>query len=162
MSFFAWASDRCRRGEAVAKTDGRRAWPALKDSNADKFAAVKAALAEKKGIRRIERETPNRRRHGVANSSRNGAMIAAPTSVRWTAARRYCFGGNNDCGGATCIGLDDSSAECATCRAGFRGGTGTGLSAEGGDESFSLSSRFVACKAILCWAICSWMRVSSP
>jgi hypothetical protein len=51
--------------------------------------------------------------------------------------RRYCFGGNRDCGGETWIGLDDSWGEgCARCCAGFGSGVWTGLSAEGEDESF--------------------------
>jgi hypothetical protein len=50
-------------------------------------------------------------------------------------SRRYCFGGNRDCGGATWIGLDDSWAEgCAGCRA--RLATWTGLSAGSEIESF--------------------------
>jgi DNA invertase Pin-like site-specific DNA recombinase len=41
------------RAKAEGVTLGR---PTLEDSNAAKFAAIKAALAEKKGIRRIARE----------------------------------------------------------------------------------------------------------
>ena len=63
-------------------------------------------------------------------------------------ATDYCFGGN--CG-ATCIGLDESCVEtCAGCCAGFGSGVGTGLLDRGEDES----------RAVLCWEICSWMRVS--
>ena len=65
-------------------------------------------------------------------------------------AADYCFGGNRDCGGETCIGLDESCVEtCAGRCAGFGSGMwaglsggGTGLSGEGtglsagGDESF--------------------------
>jgi transposase-like protein len=47
--------------------------PSLKDSNADKFAAVKAALAEKKGIRRIARELQT----GVGTVLRIKAELAA-------------------------------------------------------------------------------------
>ena len=47
-----------RKGEAavsstVGVTLGR---PSLEDSNAGKFAAIKTALAQKKGVRRIARE----------------------------------------------------------------------------------------------------------
>jgi len=64
-------------------------------------------------------------------------------------AADYCFGGNRDCGGETCIGLDESCVEtCAGCCAGFGSGVWTG--SRGEDES----------RAMLCWEICSWMRVS--
>ena len=56
--------------------------PSLKDSNADKFAAVKAALAEKKGIRRIARELQT----GAAQSARRDGAAAPPHSqTRWPA-----------------------------------------------------------------------------
>ena len=42
--------------------------------------------------------------------------------MRVTAAD-YCFGGNADCGGETCNGLDESCVEtCAGCCAGFGSG----------------------------------------
>ena len=66
-------------------------------------------------------------------------------------ATHYCFGGNRDCGSARCTGLDESCVEtCAGCCAGFGSGVWTGLSARGEDES----------RAVLCWVICSWIRVS--
>jgi DNA invertase Pin-like site-specific DNA recombinase len=58
------------RARAEGVTLGR---PSLKDSNSDKFAAVKAALAEKKGIRRIARELQT----GVGTVLRIKAVEAA-------------------------------------------------------------------------------------
>ena len=61
--------------------------------------------------------------------------------MRATAAD-YCFGGNVDCGGEICIGLDESCVEtCAGCCAGFGSGIWTGLSgggtvSGGADDSF--------------------------
>ena len=79
---------------------------------------------------------------------------------RRATATHYCFGGNRDCGGARCTGLDESCVEtcagcscvetCTGCCAGFGSGVWTGLSARGEDES----------RAMLCWEICSWVRVS--
>jgi hypothetical protein len=49
----------------------------------------------------------------------------------------HCFGGNRDCGGETCIGLDESWVERRAGRwAGFDRGVWTGLSAGGEGESF--------------------------
>jgi len=58
------------RAKAEGVTLGR---PALEDSNADKFSAIKAALAEKKGIRRIARELQT----GVGTVLRIKAKMAA-------------------------------------------------------------------------------------
>jgi hypothetical protein len=45
---------------------------------------------------------------------------------RRATATDYCFGGNKDCGGETCIGLDESWIEgCAGCCAGFGSGVET-------------------------------------
>jgi hypothetical protein len=65
--------------------------------------------------------------------------VAEPRTVAAfsTQRGRYCFGGDSDCGGATCNGLDESWVEgCAGCCAGFGGGAWTGLSAGGENESF--------------------------
>jgi DNA invertase Pin-like site-specific DNA recombinase len=66
--------ERVLSGIARAKAEGVvLGRPSLKDSNADKFAAVKAALAEKKGIRRIARELQT----GVGTVLRIKAELAA-------------------------------------------------------------------------------------
>jgi DNA invertase Pin-like site-specific DNA recombinase len=70
----AMIRERVLSGIARAKAEGVvLGRPSLKDSNADKFAAVKAALAEKKGIRRIARELQT----GVGTVLRIQAEMAA-------------------------------------------------------------------------------------
>jgi DNA invertase Pin-like site-specific DNA recombinase len=66
--------ERLLSGIARAKAEGVvLGRPSLKDRNADKFAAVKAALAERKSIRRIARELQT----GVGTVLRIKAELAA-------------------------------------------------------------------------------------
>jgi hypothetical protein len=63
--------ERGRAGIERAKAEGVR--PSIEDSNAGKFEAIKAPLAEKKGIRRIARELQT----GVGTVLRIEAELAA-------------------------------------------------------------------------------------
>ena len=99
-------------------------------------------------------EHKNQTRCGAFRFLREPSRTSAPGGEEWFTASEpialvrataadYCFGGNTDCGGEICIGLDESCVEtCAGCCAGFGSGIWTGLSgggtglSGGGDESF--------------------------
>src|SRR6516165_3789954 len=81
------------------------------------------------------RVTNNSRPHGPRPNEKTGFILVS--MYRRATATDYCFGGNRDCGGEDCIGLDESWVEsCVGCCAGFGSGVWTGLSAGGEDESF--------------------------
>jgi DNA invertase Pin-like site-specific DNA recombinase len=68
--------ERVLSGLARAKADGvTLGRPSIEESNAGKYEAIKVALAEKKGIRRIARDLQT----GVGTVLRIKAELAAPT-----------------------------------------------------------------------------------